>query len=209
MKHLFLAVALGAVGMAASPARAAILADPFTSAKFPGRAAHEGAWQFKGGVAGCVQDNDVFKKNGRHGPSLSYAFSYTDGTLHLAVRPEKVEKFSVAFGNSLGYDCRVTFKPAKFAVEVWNVPGKTKKPENLVPKDAVPPGLMYSRWTEITLQIEGDKLTVSVGPKYRQTFEHPDFARVKEATVLSFSYGSVQIKDFRIEVPNAPAPAKK
>ena len=47
------------------------LVDDFSDAKFIGRQAERGAWQFQDGMASCVADPVLYKQFKNHGPILT------------------------------------------------------------------------------------------------------------------------------------------
>jgi hypothetical protein len=180
-----------------------VLEDHFTAASHPQRKApaNRGEWKFADGVASCIQDDVTFAKNKNHGPVLWYDTAFTDGTVRFAFRTEKVRDFVFTLNSDGHHAFRFVQSPQGLSVRAWTGEGAEAKAESLLPKDAKAPGLTDGQWVEVAAEFSGDRCTLSIGPSFQHTFQHPAIAKKKTTLGLGFSFGTLSVRALKIVTP--------
>lgn len=204
---LLLFIACLACGFGTTANGATVLEDRFTSSSHPQRKAPatRGVWKFADGIGACTQDDATFAKNKNHGSVLWYDTAFTDGTVRFAFRAEKLREFVLTLNSEGHHAFRFVLSQSGLSVRGWSGEGHDAKPEELMPQNVKAPALADGRWTEAVLQFEGSRCTLVLGPGFKQTFEHPAIAKKKTTLGLGFSFGTLAVRDLKIETPDKPA----
>lgn len=73
--------------------------------------------------------------------------------------------------------------------------GHTAKP---LAKDD-PTKLVQGKWTEVTVEVRGSKVTLKIGKDYTKTVEDPYIAVAKTNIMIGSGFGSLEVKGFTVE----------
>jgi len=173
------------------------LSDDFASAEHPVRRAQRGPWQFADGIATCTQDDALYKKFKDHGPILFYDFAHQDAVVRFAYRADPAVKTVVLTAN--GADGHVfRFVTSARGTSVRAFPPAAADSKSIAVGQPGPV-LKAGEWVPVEVRLQGAKATVRMGTDFVQTFEHPSFARAKTNLSLGFSFGTLAVRDWRVE----------
>jgi hypothetical protein len=177
-----------------------IVADDFTKSQLAGRdlSPSRGQWKIADGTATCTQDDELYKKNKDHGPIIWYDLAMTDGTIRFAVRPQECKTFVFTLNNEKGHVFRFIMTPAGLSVRAWPTQGHDANAVALLPQRPGSPALKDGEWSEVALEFEGDRCTLSIGKDFNQTFENPAIGYSKTKLGLGFSFGSLSVRDVSV-----------
>ncbi len=197
MRNLLVALSLLAVVQTHA---ATLLEDKFDSPKKEGRdlSANRGEWKLEKGIATCTQDDKLYEKNKNHGPIMWYSMSFKDATVRFAYKAEKAKQFVFTLNDDKGHVFRFVHSEAGLSVRAWPEQGKDAKAVALVERGAKTPALPEGKWVEATVKFEGNRCELAVGD-FKKTFEHAAIAKEKTKLGLGFSYGTVSVRDVKVE----------
>jgi hypothetical protein len=182
--------------MAASAVAAApLLEDDFTTASSGGRRPLRGGWTFAAGVASCTQDDDLYKKYKNHGPIIFYDLPFDDATVTFAFKAEQAKAVVFTANGEKGHVFRVSWGPRGTAVRAF--PPESKEKSISVGQDEKP--LAQGVWIPVRVTLAGPRATVTVGDAAPQVYEHESFARPKTNISVGFSFGSLNVRELRVE----------
>lgn len=195
-------VAIAVATMVCSVQAATLIEDKFDSPKKEGRdlSANRGEWKLEKGVATCTQDDKLYEKNKNHGPIMWYSTSFKDATVRFAYKAEKCKQFVFTLNDDEGHVFRIVHGANGLSVRAWPPAeaGKEAKAVELVPRGTKSPALPEDKWVEAELKFAGKKCTVAIGD-FKQTVEHEAIAKEKTKLGLGFSFGTVSVRDVKVE----------
>ncbi len=179
-----------------------LVEDKFDAPKKTGRdlSPNRGEWKLDKGIATCTQDDKLYEKNKNHGPIMWYSTSFKDATVRFAYQAEKCKQFVFTLNDDKGHVFRIVHGANGLSVRAWPPAeaGKEAKAAELIPRGTKTPALPEGSWVAAELRFEGKKCMVSIGD-FKQTFEHEAIAKEKTKMGLGFSFGTVSVKDMKIE----------
>ncbi len=199
---LFLALS-STVLFAESPKSAdSLVNDDYTDTKLKIRKPLRGDWKIQHGTASVTQDDELYKKFKNHGPIMVYEVPHDDASAEVTFKPNGCK--SVVFtmdAKQGGHAFRVKLST--------KAPGTTltyiKKPdaEKATPVflDKTLPKLAEGEWATLRVKVVGDKATVQLGETTIDV-KHAMIDQPKKIAKLGFSFGSLELKQFRLATAN-------
>ena len=200
MRNIF-QILMGAVVFTAMSVNAATLVeDKFDSPKKEGRdlAANRGEWKLEKGIATVTQDDKLYEKNKNHGPIMWYDATFKDATVRFAYKAEKAKQFVFTLNDDKGHVFRFIQSTNGLSVRTWLVQGKEGKAVELIAKGTKTPALPEGKWVEAVVKFDGKKCELTLGD-FKQTFEHEAIAKEKTKMGLGFAFGTLSVRDVKIE----------
>lgn len=186
---------IGLVATSALAAAPVLLQDDFAAATSGGRRALRGPWKIGDGVATCTQDDELYKKHRNHGPIIFYDLPFDDATVTFAFKAEHAKAVVFTANGQDGHVFRVSWGPRGTGVRAF--PPESKDKSISVGQDEKP--LEQGVWIPVRVTLEGAKATVKLGDAAPQVYEHESFARPKTNISVGFSFGSLSVKDLRVQ----------
>lgn len=186
---------LGIMAASAVAAAPVLLEDDFTTASSAGRRPLRGGWTFAAGVASCTQDDELYTKHNNHGPIIFYDLPFDDATVSFAFKAEQAKAVVFTANGEKGHIFRASWGPRGSAVRAF--PPGSKDKSISVGQDAKP--LEQGVWIPVRVALEGPRATVTVGDAAPQVYEHESFARPKTNISVGFSFGSLHVRELRVE----------
>jgi hypothetical protein len=182
--------------------------DDFRSAKLEDRLAERGAWQFRGGVASCVSDPDLYKQFKNHGPILKWPREFNDATIEFEMKAENCSRVVFTL-NGDGHIFRVTLADQRpdapagkskvpTRIIAWATKsskqnkGDTIKPEHMPDLPAV-----NGSWVPVQLTVKGNRAKLTIGD-FQTELSHAALARDKNMVMLTFAHGELSVRNFRM-----------
>ncbi len=173
-----------------------IFTDRFEAkTKVPERRALRGDWQIGDGVAKVTQDDELYKKYKDHGPILFYDVATTDATFRYAFKPEgcKTVVFTI---NGDGHVFRFVTSERSTSVRAFPASGDQKSISTSQQNDWT---LKDGVWTEVLVEVAGDKVSVTYGDHEPITIEHETYANEKTNFSIGNSFGTLSVKGVVVE----------
>ena len=181
--------------------------DDFGDAKFKGRQAERGAWQFVDGVASCVADPVLFKKFKNHGPILKWPRKFEDAKIQFEMKAKDCQRVVLTL-NGDGHIFRVTMAderpdapagPSKVPTRLiaWATKSsKQNKGDTIQPKGMPALSVVNDKWVPVKLDVKGTQAVLSIGD-FQAEIRHVALARDKNMVMLTFAHGEIAVRNFR------------
>jgi alpha-glucosidase len=150
-----------------------------------------GEWFFADGVARATQNDETFRQNKNHGPAIWRDQPFDDATIEFRYKAHGTQTFVVTVNDRAGHVFRV--HTGEKITDVRGFSPDIKKAQRLAFDG---PPLKADEWTRVRIEFTGPRAVVYVGGAYRREVEMAGLDRLKTSLGLSFTYGSVEIKDF-------------
>lgn len=206
----------------ADPGLAKALVDNFGDAKFKGRQAERGAWQFKDGVASCVSDPVLYKKYKNHGPILKWPRKFDDAKIQFEMKAKDCQRVVFTL-NGDGHIFRVTLAderpdaPAGTSkvptrLIAWATKSsKQNKGDTIKPKGMPDLTDVNDEWVTVKLDLKGTQAVLSIG-EFQAEIRHAALSREKNMIMLTFAHGEIAVRKFSfspVSVSNSVPPQKR
>ncbi|MBB5038444.1 hypothetical protein [Prosthecobacter dejongeii] len=173
-----------------------LLKDDFANPKLETRRASRGEWKFVEGIATCTQDDELYKKFKNHGPIIFYDLGYEDATIRFSYQADAAVKSLVFTSNGEdGHIFRFVTGPKSTGIRAFPIDAKDHKSISLGTEG---PALKPGAWVPVVVTLKGTKATVKMGD-FEHTYEHSSLARPKTNLSIGFSFGTVRVKEVRVE----------
>ena len=169
-----------------------LVEDGFAEAKKKGRRAVRGDWQFADGVAKCTQDDELYEKFKNHGPVIWYGQGFTNAVIEFEIRASEVKNFVFTINGSHGHVFRFVMNERGTGIRAWDADHKSRAVVTGGPK------LVQDTWIPVTVELAGKQAALQIGPDYSVKVEDPSYAAAKTVVGLGFSFGALQIRDFKL-----------
>ncbi|MCA9056254.1 MAG: hypothetical protein KDA75_20635 [Planctomycetaceae bacterium] len=181
-----------AVGLSAGTLPKGGFSDPFDGqTQVPQRRAQRGDWQIANGVARCTQDDELYKQFKDHGPIIFYDLDYSDATIHFRYKPEECKSFVFTANGAEGHVFRFITSAAGTSLRAFP-PGEEK---SIQLHRAAELSLPDGQWTDVTVKLQGDTATVTIGSNPAIKVEHASLARPKTNLSVGFAFGACSFAD--------------
>lgn len=188
------------VAVRAQDARPVELTDHFKSdTDVKQRRAIRGDWKIGDGVASCVQDDELYKKYKDHGPIIFYDLDCTDATVRFSVKPEATKAVVFTGNGENGHVFRFIMTDQFLSVRAF--PPDAKEKSISLGREELP--LKQGEWTAVEVTMKGATATVRVGD-FQKEYQHPSLARPKTNLSIGFSFGKLNVKEFKVQGQVAP-----
>lgn len=184
-----------------------LVVDPYTAPNLKGRKAVRGDWKIDNGMASVTQDAELYKKYNNHGPLMLYEVPHCDARVVIDVRPSSCR--TVVFtmdAEEGGHAFRIRLrtqtanestKPSSQIVTyAASEPGQKAEMIVLSGGNDVPK-LVDGHWNRIQASVVGDTAVVTINTKTIRV-QHPRIAQPKKSAKIGFSFGSLDIREFRL-----------
>lgn len=183
--------------------------DTFATEKFETREAERGDWSFQDGVASVVSDPVLYKKYSNHGPILKWAVDCSQGKTVFGMKPSGCQRVVFTL-NGDGHVFRISFINPEKAMSPWQKKSKsrmiawaeksskTNKGDSLQPKGFPSLGALDDKWTQVSVDIDGDTALVRIG-EFQTEIQHEAMEREKSQITISFASGGLQIREFQFQ----------
>ncbi|MEM9645258.1 MAG: hypothetical protein AAF989_09705, partial [Planctomycetota bacterium] len=186
--------------------------DPFEDEDQIGREfdRSRGIWSFDDGVASAVSTIERLNQHNRHGPIIKWPVDFKQGVIEFEMKPEDCQRFTFTL-NGEGHVYRWVsthrqpdslFQSDRFdhVVLVWaNPSSKTNKGDTFGARPLPEISTIQDQWTKVRLRIDGDVGTLQVGDSMH-ALTHPALERQKTDISISFGYGKLSLRNFRISL---------
>ncbi len=171
----------------ADPGLAKALVDNFGDAKFKGRQAERGAWQFKDGVASCVSDPVLYKKYKNHGPILKWPRKFDDAKIQFEMKAKDCQRVVFTL-NGDGHIFRVSLaderpdspagtSKAPTRLIAWATKSsKQNKGDTIKPKGMPDLTDVNDEWVTVKLDLKGTQAVLSIG-EFQSEIRHEALSR--------------------------------
>lgn len=185
--------------------------DDFSKSTFSGRFAERGDWEFKSRQATCVSDPKLYKEFKNHGPILKWPHEFREGTIEFEMRPQNCQRVVFTL-NGDGHVFRVTLAdetehsvsgPSKVPTRLiaWATKSsKQNKGDTIKPSEMPDLSLLNGQWVKVRLEIDGEQAVLRIGD-FLAKIDHPALARDKSMVMITFAFGELAIRDFRLQTP--------
>ena len=190
----------------ADPGLTKALVDNFGDAKFKGRQAERGSWQFKDGFASCVADPVLYKKFKNHGPILKWPRKFEDAKIQFEMKAKDCQRVVFTL-NGDGHIFRVTLAderpdaPAGTSkvptrLIAWATKSsKQNKGDTIKPKGMPDLTDVNDEWVTVKLDVKGTQAVLSIG-EFQTEIRHAALAREKNMIMLTFAHGEIEVRKF-------------
>ena len=194
-----------------STAMADDFTDDFSAAKFKGRLAERGEWKFENRTASCVADPELYKRFKNHGPILKWPREFTDGTIEFEMKASQCQRVVFTL-NGDGHIFRVTLAdetsaapagPSKVPTRLigWATrSSKQNKGDTIKPKGLPDLPEVNGKWVKVKLVVKGNQAVLRIGD-FETEVEHASLARDKNMVMITFAYGELAVRNFRMATP--------
>lgn len=188
-------LSLFALAATALVAAEPVFKDSFTEATaVPERRAMRGDWQIAEGIAKCIQDDELYKKNKDHGPILFYDLPTKDATHRFAFKPSGCETVVFTLNGEGGHVFRMVTSARGSGFRAFP-PGDEK---SIQTRNEPEWKLAEGTWTEVMVTLKGPTATVKFGDREAVTVEHESYAAAKVNFSLGFSFGTLEVKEISV-----------
>lgn len=183
--------------------------DTFATEKFETREAERGDWSFQDGVASVVSDPVLYKKYSNHGPILKWTVDCSQGKTVFGMKPSGCQRVVFTL-NGDGHVFRISLINPEKAMSPWQKKSKsrmiawaeksskTNKGDSLQPKGFPSLGALDDKWTQVSVDIDGDTALVRIG-EFQTEIQHEAMEREKSQITISFASGGLQIREFQFQ----------
>lgn len=176
----------------AAPGRI-IVADVFSEQEKPRRRLTRGDWKVAGGVASCVQDEELFKKFNNHGPAIWYDETFKDAIIRFELEASSdCQQFVFTVNGKGGHVFRFVMNEMGTDVRAWDANHQGKR---LVTDG---PRLAKETWIPVTVELVGPKASVQIGDKFQARVEDASYSVEKTVVGVSFHHGTLKLRGFEV-----------
>jgi hypothetical protein len=169
------------------------LIDDFSKPDLATRSLARGEWKIVGSLVQCTQDDELYKKHNAHGPMITYKISFNDAAMKYSFKPDaKVKNVVFTINNENGHVFRIVASAEASRAFTFDADHKNQQ----VAKDL--PSFRIDQWNDVLVEVRGKQLKIKMGD-YEKSFASENVAVPKESVTLGFSFGSLAVRDIRIE----------
>ena len=195
MRYFFL-IACSFIAVLYSSETTTVISDDFSQTTFAARSMTRGPWTITDGIATCPSNEALAQSFKDHGPALSYKHSFTDGTIHLELRPTGVTAFNLVVNSDAGHLFRIKwYNDKKNQVLAFNEEHKATTLSNDIPV------FLSDVWLPVTVKFTGDTATITIADQTPVTVTNPAYGKLKTTSLVSFKDGTFSVRRFTLTTP--------